>query len=222
MGHVLLGILIGIVIVFFRSFLFNESREEFFDKNKFKKFYKLNEPVLWLKDLYHIINLRKIVIYSIVILTVFGWGEYTGLKERTPTFDLKGKETYIKLNNHYLHIKKDGTAEVVDKDKKTILKTIKVKDIPLLREKLKPYGIDINPIGILGYSKKEEIGIGLQFLKWFKWRLDLPLITNRGVYGGVSYKLQFKRIQNSYLGLGYGMTYKDQDKRIIFYYKWSF
>jgi len=216
------GIIIGLVILLFREFLFSKTREEFFDKKKFKKFFLLTDPTLWLKDIYHWFNLRKLIIYSVVILVIFGYGKYTGLKERIPTFDLKGKETYIKLNNHYLHIKKDGTAEVVDNDKKTVLKTIKVKDIPVLREKLKPYGAEIKIIGLLGYSKKEEIGIGLQVLKWFNWRLDFPLLTNKGIYGGVSYRIQLKRIQNSFLGLGYGIGYKEQDKRIILYYKWKF
>jgi len=222
MIQILIGVLIGIIIVSFRKFLFNEVREEFFDKNKFKKFFKLNEPVLWVKDFYHFFNLRKLIIYSIIILAVFGWGKYMGLRERIPTFDLKGKETFIKLNEHYLHIKKDGTAEVVDRDKKTILKTIKVKDIPVLRERLKPYGVEIKPIGILGYSKKKgEVGAGLQLFKWFKWRLD-TFLTNKGFYGGVSYKIEFKKIDNSYLGLGYGIGFKEGDKRIILYYKWEF
>ena len=221
MVQILIGVLIGIVIVSFRRFLFSEVREEFIDKDKFKKFFRLNEPVLWIKDLYHLLNLRKLIIYSIIALAIFGYGKYLGLKERIPTFDLKGKETYIKLNEHYLHIKKDGTAEVVDSNKKTVLKVIKVKDIPVLREKLKPYGLSIKPIGVLGYSKKGEVGAGLQLFKYFKWRLD-SFLTNKGFYGGISYKIEFKKINNSYLGLGYGIGYKKGDKRIIFYYKWEF
>lgn len=222
MSIVFCGIIIGLVTLLFRGFLFSKTREEFFDRNKFKKFFLLSDPTLWIKDIYHWFNLRKLIIYFVIVLTIFGYGKYTGLKERIPTFDLKGKETYIKLNEHYLHIKKDGTAEVVDSDKKTILKTIKVKDIPELRKALEPYGIDIRIIGLLGYSKKGEIGIGLQVLKWFNWRLDFPLLTNKGVYGGITYKIKFGKIQNSFLGLGYGIGYKEQDKKIIFYYKWIF
>jgi len=222
MVQILIGIVIGIIIVSFRKFLFSEVKEELFDKKKLKNFVVLNELHLWLKDFYHLLNLRKLIIYSIIILAIFGWGKYVGLRERIPTFDLKGKETYIKLNEHYLHIKKDGSAEVVDKDKKTVLKTIKVKDIPVLREKLKPYGVEIAPIGVLGYSKRKgEAGIGLQLFKWFKWRLD-TFLTNKGFYGGVSYKIEFKKIDNSYLGLGYGIGYREGDKRVILYYKWEF
>jgi len=221
MFQILIGITIGLIIFSFRDFLFSKAKEEVFDKKKLKKFVRLNEASLWIKDIYHLLNLRKLIIYSIITLSIFGYGKYVGLKERVPTFDLKGKETYIKLNEHYLHVKKDGTAEVVDKDKKTVLKTIKVKDIPVLREKLKPYGLDIKPIGILGYGKGGEAGAGLQIFKWFQWRLD-GFLTNKGVYGGVSYKIHFKKINNSYLGLGYGIGYKEGDKRAIIYYKWTF
>ncbi len=190
-----------------------------FNKKEFIKGLNLFRGDLWGKTF--VLMIRHWIIYSVILLIVFGYGKYTGLKERIPTFDLKGKETYIKLNNHYLHIKKDGTAEVVDNDKKTVLKTIRVKDIPVLREKLKPTGIDLELIGVLGCGRKFQGGIGLQLFKWFKWRLD-TFLTNKGYYGGVSYKIEFKKINNSYLGLGYGIGFKEGDKRVIFYYKWGF
>ena len=75
---------------------------------------------------------------------------------------------------------------------------------------------------VLGYDGKFQGGIGLQILKWFQWRLDAPIFTNKGVYAGVSYKIQFKKIQNSSFGIGYGIDYKSRDKKILFYYKWEF
>ncbi|RLG13665.1 hypothetical protein DRN69_05265, partial [Candidatus Pacearchaeota archaeon] len=157
----------------------------------------------------------------LIIGSIYGYGWYKGRLGKPVIFNMEGKNAYIKLNNHYLHIKPDGTADVVDKDRKTILKEIKVSDIPELRKRLKPIGFQLKPIGILGIGvgknkTKFEGGAGISFLKYWKWRLD-AFLTNMGIYLGTSRKVSL----NSALGIGVGKGYKG-DNRILFYYSWKF
>jgi hypothetical protein len=137
-------------------------------------------------------------------------------------FDMRGKETTIQLNEHYLKIEKNGTANVVDKDGK-VLKVIKVKDIPSLRKALRPYGLDMRAFvtagGSLGQSgAKAEAGIGMQWFKWYQWYLN-SFLTNVGIYPvGVSYKIT----DNFDIIAGAGIGYKEFDKRVYIGGKWRF
>jgi hypothetical protein len=182
---------------------------------------KVNNGVLWAKDIASIFNLRKLIIIGVIIGCIYGYGWYRGTQGKPVHFDMRGKEALIQLNEHYLKIDKDGTANVVDKDGK-ILKTIKVKDIDALRRALRPYGFILEPIVVAGGSLGEsgagvEAGAGISWFKWYKTKLD-SFLTSKGFYPlGLSYSIT----DNSGIGLGAGIGFKG-DKRIILYYKWRF
>ena len=194
--------------------------KEVISKDKLLDGIRINKGILWIKDLLSIFNFRKILIYFFIIGIVYGVGIYKGKQGKAINFNLEGKNVMIKLNNHYMHFLPNGTAVILDKDKKTVLKTIAVKDIPGLRNALKPFGFIFKPIGILGYGvgskNKFEVGAGFAFLKYFKERLE-AFITNAGVYIGISRKIS----SNSALGIGIGKGYKASN-RIIIYYRWVF
>jgi hypothetical protein len=112
--------------------------------------------------------------------------------------------------------------QVLDKDKKTVLKDIKVKDLDSLRKLLRPYGFICEPVVVAGGSLGEtgagvEAGAGLSWFKWYKTKLD-SFITTRALYPlGVSYSIT----DNSGAGIGGGVGFKG-DRRIIIYYRWRF
>jgi hypothetical protein len=135
---------------------------------------------------------------------------------------MRGKEARISLNEHHLHILKDGTAQVEDKDGK-VLKKIAVKDIPELRKALKPIGIDIHPFftagGSIGTEEVDtsvEAGLGLSLFKVYLMHLD-TFLTNKGLYIGADYQLT----DNFGLIGGGGIGYKGGN-RIYFGGKWKF
>jgi hypothetical protein len=136
----------------------------------------VKDPVLWMKDIASIFNLRKIIIYLTIIAIVFGgvyaYGLYKGKLGTPVTIGLDyGKEIMIDIGKGlFLHIQKDGKVHVQDSaDDKTakIVKEIKVGDIAQLRKELKPYGFDLKLFAAAGGSLGEkktgfEGGIGLE------------------------------------------------------------
>lgn len=199
-----------------------EIAKEKVDTSKLKQgLLSVSDPVLWLKDIASIFNIRKIFIYIFIISIIYGVAYYRGRLNAEVKFDLRGKSATIQLNEHYLKIESDGTAKVVTKDG-TVVKTIRVKDIPELQRALRPYGFQFEPIGVAGGSIGAngagfEAGAGISWFKFYKWNLD-SFITNKGLYPlGTSYKIT----DNSGVGLGAGMGFEG-DKRIILYYKFKF
>jgi hypothetical protein len=199
---------------------------EVLSKKKFLNgFFNIKSPVLWLKDLCGLINLRKIIVAILVIGCFYGWGYVRGIKNKPVLFDLRGKEATIKLNEHSLHILPNGTAQVVDKSGK-ILKTITVKDIPELEKALRPVGVQMIPFALAGYGIAQgtsgmEYGMGIS---WFKlWRANIDsMLTQKAVYPlGISYKLDQLHLPNSAVGLAGGIGY-DGDKRALLYFKMNF
>jgi hypothetical protein len=180
----------------------------------------VTSKVGWAKDIASIFNLRKLLIIGVIIGVIYGAGWYMGTLGKAPVIDLKGKEEFISLNEHFLHIKKDGSMEVLDHDKKTLLKKITVKDVANLRKALQPYGVDIKYFACTGGSLGEkayfESGLGVQSLKYYKWNIN-HFITNRGAYPiGLGYQIT----DNFDILAGYGIGYKTTatgmiDKRIF-------
>jgi hypothetical protein len=219
------GILGGCLVTIIRSKIVKQAKETVEEKFSGTKavtgLLNVTSPVLWMKDIASIFNLRKLVIVGVIIGVVFGYGWYKGRTGAPVKIDLHGKEALIQLNEHFLQIDKDGTTKIVDKDGK-VLKVIRVKDIDGLRQALRPYGFQLEPFVAVGGSMGSsgasiEAGVGLSWFKYFKWNLD-SLLTNKGIYPlGVSYKLT----DNSGLGLGAGMGWKG-DQRVILYYKFRF
>jgi len=203
----------------------NKVVKEKFNSTKFKKgLLSLNDKVLWIKDLVSIFNIRKLIIYIFILSIVFGYGWYKGRLNTPVSVDINySKEMRIDLNkNQYLYKPKNSNRlELRDSNTGKLIKVIKTKDIPELKEKLKPIGFDLEPIFVAGYGigekeNKPEIGGGISFLRYFKMKLD-TFLTNRGIYLGTSYKIT----DNSGIGVGVGKGYKG-DNRVLFYYKWKF
>jgi hypothetical protein len=202
------------------------SKGESFSIKKFVEgMTNVASPVGWAKDIQSIFNFRKLAIYTLVIGVIFGYGYWKGLKEKPVHFNLQGKEATICLNEHFLKIEKDGTAKVIDKQGR-VLKVIKVTDIPELEKALKPIGVDVKLIGVVGVGVgdkiKQEAGAGLSFFKYYDWRAS-AVLTNAGAYVGVDYDLgkKIKAMPNSFVGAKYGKGYKGDD-RILIHLGWYF
>lgn len=190
----------------------------------------VKDPVLWMKDVASIFNLRKIIIYLMIISIIFGgvyaYGVYKGRLEKPGTINLEyGKELMIDIGNgEWLHITKDGKVHVQDNPDDRIAKihkVIKVQDIEQLKKELKPYGFDLKLFaaagGSLGEKKTEfEGGIGLEVFYWYKWAAN-ALITNLGGYVGPSYRIT----DNFDIMLGVGKGYSG-DNRVGLFGKFKF
>jgi len=169
----------------------------------------ITSPVHWAKDIASIFNLRKLIIIGVIVGCIYGYGWWKGTQGVQPVLDWHGKEEFVALNNHYLHILKDGTMEVLDSDKKTVLKKITTKDLENFKKNLRPYGLMLEPVvvGGLGVSNAGagiEGGIGVRYAKFFKWVADVCL-TNKGFYPiGVSYKITENTAVGLSVGTGFG------------------
>jgi len=206
------------------------SHEPFSWKKVIKGMFSLLDPVEWAQTFREmgITDVRKWIIVALILCGIYGYGYFKGNANKPVHFDMRGKEAHIALNEHYLHVLPDGTAQVEDKDGK-VLKKIAVKDIPQLRKALKPIGIDVEPFftagGGIGMTTKSgdskvdaglEAGIGTSFFKIYKIHLDTWL-TNRGIYLGADYGLT----ENFGIISGIGKGYKG-DNRMYFGGKWKF
>jgi len=199
-----------------------DGTEAFTWKKFFSGFKGLSNPVGWAKDIVGLFNVRKLVVYSIILSCIFGYGYFKG-KANTPIkINLEyTREFKMKLNGHFLVKPKNSQDLYVMDSKGNIIKNIKAKDFPLLAKALKPIGFILEPIGIAGYgaggdNSGFEGGAGVSFIKYWKWKLD-AFLTNRGVYLGTSYQIT----DNSGLGIGAGKGF-DASNRIIVYYKFRF
>jgi len=197
--------------------------EQFQWRKVLKSMFSLLDPVEWSKTFRElgITDVRKWIIVGLVILSIWGWGYVKGKDNAPVNFDMHGKEATIALNEHFLHILKDGSAQVEDKDG-VVLKTIRVKDIPELRKKLKPFGFDVNPFftagsGVSVKGAEGEIGFGTSIFKFYKVHWDAWL-TNLGIYTGADYQLT----DNFGVLVGVGKGYEDLDNRIYIGGKWEF
>ena len=186
--------------------------------------FSMFNPVLWLKDLSSIFNVRKLIIYALIIGAILGYGYYQGLQGRPVKFDIGyGKEVMLRLTDgQRLHISENGLVTLEDSSG-NVLKVIKVKDIPELQRKLRPWGIQCKPIVVAGMGIDSEgnytgeAGLGLSLFRIWKMNLEV-FATNKGIYGGTSYSLT----DNFGIGLGAGVGYKNFDQRILLYARWRF
>jgi len=203
--------------------VYRKDGKEIFSSNKFKKMFSLFDGVEWIKSIKEILDGRKIIIYGLVIMTMFAYGWYKG-KQNTPVkIDIGyGKSAILDLDkNSQLHIDKKGNVFLEDKKGK-VLKQLSVKDIPKLKRDLAPIGFTFEPIGILGGGLGEkgtnfEAGAGLSYLRYWNWNLD-TFLTNKGIY---PFATSYDLTQNSAIGLGVGKGWRG-DNRIITYYRWLF
>lgn len=236
---ILVGIIGGVLLNAIKGLIFEKSKqilsdnipaikkiEEEFNSSKLKDgLLALNNKVLWGKTTTQEYSLRtwiaRIPIILIIVGAIYGYGVWKGKQGIQPILNLAGKEEWISLNEHFLHIKRDGSLDVVAGDKKTVLKKITIKDVSNLKNQLKPFGFRHDVVGVLGLGiglsgNKLEAGAGLAWFKYHNWRTDIS-ITNRAIYPvGISYKVT----ENSAFGISYGFGYK-KDNRILIKYTWE-
>lgn len=181
-------------------------------------------PVLWLKDIVSLFNLRKLTIYLVILGIIFGYGWYQGRLNSPVNVKLGwGREAFIQLNGETLHIAKDGNVYIEDSKTGEVLKHIKARDMKGLRMKLAPYALQLKPFILAGASAGTrgdmgiEGGVGVSFARMWKANLD-AFLTNKGVYLGSSYKLT----DNSGIGVGIGHGWRRDELRGIIYYKFEF
>jgi len=185
----------------------------------------LFNPVLWLKDIFSLFNLRKLIIYALILGTVFGYAYYQGLRNKPIKLDIGyGKEATINLNGEELYIDKDGNVFLRDSKTKKVIKQISVKDIEGLRSKLSPFGFELTPIMLAGLSAGgndagAEVGIGFSFIRFYQARLEAFITSYPAVYLGCSYKLEriAPILKNS--GIGVGLGSDAEDLRGIVYWR---
>jgi hypothetical protein len=222
---ILSGIIGGYLFLKIRQKIVAQTKSVVEEKVSLPKFINgmtnVTSKVGWLKDIHDILNLRKLIIIGVIIGCIYGYGWYRGKQGVQPILDWHGKEEWVQLNEHYLHVKPDGTMEVVDSDKKTILKKITVKDLENLKKNLRPYGFHLKPFvtagGSLGNKAGFEAGAGIDFFKWFKWNTN-AFLTNLGAYLGVGYQIT----DNFDIMLGAGKGWREGDTRVGLFGKWRF
>jgi hypothetical protein len=201
--------------------------EPFSVKKLFKGMATINSKVLWSKDITGIFNLRKVIIYSVVILAIFGYGLWKG-KRNTPIILPINESFLMKIDEtHYLHWNKEENSlhvqENPDDKAPGHITILTIKDIPALYTKLKPIGLQFKPFftagGSIGDKKITgvEAGAGIDFFKFYKLRLNAWL-TQMGVYAGPSYQVT----NNFGLLGGVGKGFSEGDSRVFLGGKWNF
>ena len=201
-----------------------DSKEETFQVKKFLTgLGGLFNPVGWAKDFVGLFNIRKLTIYMLILSCIFAYGYWKGNQNIPVNIDLGyGKEARIDINGEYLYIDKEGNVYLKDTKTDKIIKQISVKDVPALKRKLAPIGLQFEPVFVIGSGFGDkgvegEAGVGFSWLRYWKWRLD-SFITNRGIYPlGTSYQIT----DNSGIGLGVGKGWEG-DNRVILYYRFKF
>ena len=182
-----------------------------FNKKEFFAGLNLFRGDLWGKSI--IFMIRHFIVFGLIFSAIAGTFYYRGRMGKPIHVNLNYEKSFtLSLNGTTLYKPKNSSQlELLDKDGKKI-KDITVKDIPELRKALRPYGMDIQPIFTVGYGTGErhsgqEIGVGYQLLRYFKWHVT-GFATNRGVYGGVDYRFS----DNSGVLGAIGKGYKGDDR----------
>lgn len=224
---IILGI-IGVVVGLFMAYGYGKLnkhieltkvQQEVFQKTKaLEGMLSVNDLVLWTKDISNLFNIRKLIIYTIIIILIFSYGWFKGIQNKPVKIDLGyGKEALINIDkNTQLHIAKNGNVYLEDING-NILKQISVKDIPTLQAQLKPYGFECKIIGVGGYgfgnTSSAEAGAGLRLVRLWQARLD-TFLTNKAAYLGIAYKFKNPKISNTSVGIGHGFGYDGENRTV--------
>lgn len=202
---------------------YRKDGREVFQWKKLSKIFYLFDGVEWIKSIKEIVDLRKLIIYALIILGIFAYGYVKGHQNTPVKIDIGyDKEAIIELTpDSQLHIMKDGTVWLEDREGNK-LKQISVKDIPNLKRQLSPIGFELKPIAVLGYGVSDfgeagaEFGAGVSFFRFWQGELD-AFLTNKGVYGGLAYKLGQLGLENSAIGIGLGKGWEGDNRGIIYF-----
>jgi hypothetical protein len=227
---ILSGLVGGYLFVKIKQKLINQTKEIVEEKFNLPKFTSgmtnITSPVGWAKDIASLFNLRKLIIIGLIIGCIYGYGWWKGKTNKPVQLIIDEAVEFtipVPHSDLALHKAKHSTQlEWINTISGKVVGIVKVKDIPELAKKLRPYGFIFEPIIVGGGSLGEkgtgfEAGAGVSWFKWFKMKVD-SFITSRGLYpAGISYGIT----GNSGVGIGAGMGFKG-DKRVILYYKWKF
>lgn len=187
----------------------------------------------WAKDFVQLFNLRKWIIYIIIVSIFAGFWYWKGLREVQPIIDVGYKDeitmqapkNYEYLEKLAVHKAKDSNKwDWINYDTKDIYAKVKIGDIPE-SAKLRPYGFENKLVGVmalgLGYEDSGgEWGVGFRFVRLWNIRSEI-IATNKGAYAGLSYKPKNWVFENTTVGIGLGRGYKG-DNRILGYLSWVF
>lgn len=190
-------------------------------------------PTLWAKDIASLFNIRKLFLYVLVVLALFGYGFFKGKSTKPVVIDSKDfvSDVIIKEGNNAgdtLEVASKGgrlTYQFISKTgEKGHIYTVTEANIPLL----KPYGFDFKPKLFLGYGTKgPAIGAGIQVAHVYKIDIDLFAMSDKAIYAGLSYDLSSTNtkswVNNSSVGLAVGKGFSSaNDMRVMMYWslKW--
>ncbi len=203
-------------------------RKERFNKKKFiKGLFNIKDRVEWAKDFVSILNLRKIIIYTIIISMFAGYWYWKGLKNTQPIIDVGYKEEitmqapkgYEYLDYLAIHKPEDSNKwDWINYKTENIYAKVKLGDIPE-SAKLRPYGFENKLIGFYGVGSGlqhtgVEAGVGYRFARLWNFRTEI-IATNKGGYLSVSYKIKKFIFENTYFNAGLGKGYKGDDRAIL-------
>jgi len=204
---------------------YTKSGKEVFTWRRFREgFGGLLSPIGWAKDLTGLLNVRKLVLYSAVLICVAGYFYWQGRSTKPVLIDIGyGKEAILEVNKEgdHVYIAKDGSVYFRDIDG-NVLRQLTVKDIPGLKKKLAPIGFQLQPIfvggvGIGDRGVEGEVGVGISTFRYWKMQLE-HFVSQYGIYPlATSYKIT----DNSGAGIGYGKGWHGDD-RIMLYYRFNF
>ena len=197
-----------------------EASKEKFSVKKAVSGFNLLDPVGWVKWLSG--TFRTLIIVGLCFGLVFGYGYVKGGSNKPVNVGYKDFTAQVSA--------KDGTLHKVQVKNGVLYfdgQIVKAKDV----DKLSAYGIKIRPKAFVGLGSTidPEAGLGFQLLKFKKFNFDV-FGTQRAIYAGISYDLDFKGtagtwIQNSSIGIGAGKSWdslfgkEKEDIRAIVY--WS-
>ncbi len=198
-----------------------------FDREKAKELFELRGVGNWVKSIGQILDLRKLIIYLIVVSLFASYWYWKGLRNTQPVIDIGYKEEltmkapkeYPYMPNLAIHKAKDSTKwDWINSKSKEVYAKVKVGDIPE-SDKLKPYGFENKIIGFYGLGSGlnytgMEAGIGYRFARLWQLRSEV-IATNKGGYLSVSYKIRKFVFENTYMNCGLGKGYKGDDRGII-------
>ena len=185
----------------------------------------VSNPVLWMKDIASIFNLRKLIIVGVILGAIWGYGYWKGQTNQHVNLVISAESEFtIPVPNSVLalvKVKNSTELKWVNLETGKVIGVVKVSDIPELKKALKPYGFRLKPFvtvgGSLGESKAGfEAGAGIDFFKWFKWNAN-AFVTNLGGYLGVGYNIT----DNFDVMIGAGKGWKG-DNRVGLFGKWKF
>lgn len=211
-----------------RKVLANNTPKEGVDGRKFTHgMLNFWNPVMWLKDIHSVLNIRKLILFGIILLFVYFKGQgsqpvLVNTNDFVSEFTIeeginKGDTLRLEANRgrlYYQLVTKDGWE-----GRRHVVRR---KDIP----NLKPYGISLKPKFFAGYGTEGgAVGGGFELAHFWRFNLDAFLMSDKVFYVGVSYDLEMKHqfLENSALGIALGKSLENvEGSHIIVYWTIKF